>query len=125
MAKVAKKTMTYRELLSQTSEDLKAEQLDNQVELGEICFRQGLSDIEIKLLSAKSRMSSAEMQVKNGEGNLTIAKKSSANILVQNIVNAKLNLDQAHLNLEAETKAYNKLLKLQEYLVEVQGELFG
>jgi hypothetical protein len=118
------KILSYKELITQTDQEIAVEQLDSNVEQAVIAFKQGLLSMESKLITAKSDVSAKESALKAAEAAVISAKRKPAGELVQTIIIARTNILQAEENLRAAKKSQEKLEEMYNYLVTTQRELF-
>lgn len=122
---MAKTVKNYKALLSKTNEQVQTEQLDFTVQQAEVAFSQGLLNVQGKMITAECEVKKAESNVKTAEKSLETAKSSKPEVLVQNIVNAKIAVKQANLDLEAAKEAHNQLKEMYEFLETTKKELFS
>ena len=125
MAKTPKTAQTYKQLISQTNEEVAAEQLDYKVEQAANQFEQGVLSVKGKMITASSKLKESESKVKTAEKALQNAKKSEPAWLVQNLINAKVAVKQANLDLQSAQEAYNDLKELYEFLETTKKVLFS
>lgn len=120
-----KAVANYKALISKTDSEIASEQLELRVEQADLNFQQGLLSLKSKMISAEGDVKQAESVVKTREKSLESAKASQPENLVQNIVDAKIALKQAELDLVVVKESYADLKTLYDYLEGLKKELFS
>lgn len=122
---MAKKATTakYKDLITKSETQIQAELVDLTVEQAANTLEQGTLSVKSQLISAESEVKKAEVAVATAERELDRTK--SANPLnVQNILDARTNVQQAQLNVEAKKEAHEQLKSAYQFLVDLKSELF-
>lgn len=126
MATKAKKQegTDYRSRITKTTSELEAEQVDLRIEEADLNFQQGILSIKGQMLTAEGDIKKKQSLVNNALQNLENAKAARPESLVQSLVDAKTNLKQAQIDLEAAQTAFDDVKDIYDFLVETKAELF-
>jgi len=119
-----KKTIKNKALISKTEVEIQAEQLDLKVEQAELNFSQGILSLKSKMIYAEGDVKKHQANVKTAETHLENSKSSNPEKLVQNLVDAKVAVKQAQLNLQSSQESYNELKEIYDFLEKTKEELF-
>jgi len=121
---MATKAKNYKALISKTDSEVAKEQLDLTVEQANLNFQQGLLSMKGKLLTSEGEVKKAEAALNTANQAVEKAKASKPENIVQNLVNARTDVLQAEVNLNAAKESYTELQSMYNFLVETQAELF-
>lgn len=117
-------TISYKERLLKTPEQIKTQEIDSAVEQATIAMKMGLLSIESEISKARGKILQKETNVANALKQLEEAKSSPANQLVQKLVDAFQNIKQQSINLKSAEKDLEDLKEIQSFLVKTNQELF-
>ncbi len=117
--------LTYKEELTQTSQAIEAEELENKVETAKNEFEMGMLAVKGKILIAQSDLKKEQSKITSAEVELKKAKRSEPNELTQNLIDAFQKRKQAVLDVESKTVVVNDLQEIYDFLEETKKVLFA
>lgn len=115
--------MKYKELITKSEQEQQTEQVDLNVAQAQNTLDQGILSVKSEMLKQEAKVKQSENREKDAERALETSKSANP-FNVQNILDARTNLEQAKLNTEAEKEAYNKIQEAHNYLETLKTELF-
>lgn len=115
--------MKYKELITKSEQEQQSEQVELNVAQAQNTLEQGILSVKSEMLKQEAKVKQSENREKESERVLE-ASKSANPFSVQNILDARTNLEQAKLNTEAEKEAYTKIKEAHDYLETLKNELF-
>ena len=115
--------MKYKELITKSEQEQQTEQVDLNVAQAQNTLEQGILSLKSQMIKQESEVKKYENLEKEAERTLE-SSKSCNPFNVQNILDARTNLEQAKLNTQAEKEAYNKIQEAHNYLETLKTELF-
>jgi len=117
--------LTYKEELTQTSQAIEAEELENKVETAKNEFEMGMLAVKGKILIAQSDLKKEQSKITSAEVELKKAKRSEPNELTQNLIDAFQKRKQAVLDVETKAVVVTEIQEIYDFLEETKKVLFA
>jgi len=121
--KVTTTSAKYKDLITKSETQVQAELVDLTVEQAANTLEQGTLAVKSQLISAESEVKKAQVAVSTAERELDKTKSASP-LNVQNILDARTDVQQATLNVQSKQESYEQLKSAYQFLVDLKSELF-